>query len=149
MQYVTCHNQLKRNNMKKNSSLLAIATAIVLLATSGTKVNATDLWGAGIGFNQYGRTSFGKINCVGGYSTNTAALTAAVNGGTDNYGGGEWDTPGKYGVVGRGFNSTATDVQIVDAGGYATAAAASSAAKASFPAGGQYSYNVLVQTAFD
>ncbi len=133
--------------MKKNSSLLTIATAVVLLATSGTKVNATDLWGAGIGFNMTGRASFGHINCVGGYSTSSAALTAAVNGGTDNYGGGTWDSPGKYGVVGRGFNSNSTDVEIVDGGGYATAAAATSAAKASLPA--SYSYNELFQTAFD
>jgi hypothetical protein len=134
--------------MKKVTAIMKITamTAVVILSCS--TANAVR-WGGGVGFNQVYAPGFGSIGCVGNYATSPAALTAAhsaAGGFGSNYGGGTWSATG-YGVAGRGFNSTQTDVIILHGGGYATSAAAVSAAYASLAP--SYSYNKLAKTAYN
>ena len=136
--------------MKKNTSILTVISTVVLFAVPGMQMNATDYgYGGDCGIPTPGNGAFGRISCVGGYSSTAAALAAAVSAdgayGT-NYDAQTWYAPLTYGVCGRGFNSNASSVQFVSGAGYQTSAAAVAAAKASLSP--TFNYNTQFITAY-
>ena len=135
-------------SMKSVRTLLKLSALALLVSGSASLAHAG--YGAGACLNQPGAPGFGRIACVGGYRTSWDAIQAAVRatGASSgaHYAAGAWSARG-YGVTARGFNSTHTYVVPTWGGGFATSAAAITAAKNSLPL--NYRYNIATVVAYN